>query len=344
MTNLLIKMKKITLFLMLILFFFPCTSGFLFAQDIEKTAPAPLFRDPIYDGAADPVVIWNKQEKNWWMFYTCRRANVPTQDVSAYYGTKIGVACSDDNGRNWYFRAYLDLEFEKGWNTFWAPDIVYHKGKYHLFVTYIKGVNSHWSGKPGIVTFESKNLWDWKFKGKLKLTAGNIIDPTLIKKTDGSYRMFYKDGAMRVSDSKDLKHWVNLTEPAINSSEQEGAKVFRYKDYYWLLTDEWHGMRVYRSEDLTNWEKQGLILDKPGIREDDTPTGAHGDVVVLGDKAYIIYFTHPGRKLHGQTIDGQSFHQNHRTAIQAAPLKFEQGTLTADRDTPFDLFLPNQNW
>ena len=22
-------------------------------------APKPLFRDPVYDGAADPVVIWN---------------------------------------------------------------------------------------------------------------------------------------------------------------------------------------------------------------------------------------------------------------------------------------------
>ena len=22
---------------------------------------APLFRDPIYDGAADPVIIWNRQ-------------------------------------------------------------------------------------------------------------------------------------------------------------------------------------------------------------------------------------------------------------------------------------------
>lgn len=27
-------------------------------------APRPLYRDPIYDGAADPVVIWNKKEKN----------------------------------------------------------------------------------------------------------------------------------------------------------------------------------------------------------------------------------------------------------------------------------------
>ncbi|MEZ4836778.1 MAG: DUF6713 family protein [Caldilineaceae bacterium] len=37
---------------------------------------APLFRDPIYDGAADPTVIWNRQEQCWWLLYTNRRANV----------------------------------------------------------------------------------------------------------------------------------------------------------------------------------------------------------------------------------------------------------------------------
>ena len=27
------------------------------------------------DGAADPVLIWNREEKKWWMLYTQRRAN-----------------------------------------------------------------------------------------------------------------------------------------------------------------------------------------------------------------------------------------------------------------------------
>ena len=27
-------------------------------------APAPLFRDPIYDGPTDPTIIWNKEEKH----------------------------------------------------------------------------------------------------------------------------------------------------------------------------------------------------------------------------------------------------------------------------------------
>jgi hypothetical protein len=30
----------------------------------------PLFDDPVYHGAADPVVIYNPLKNSWWMFYT----------------------------------------------------------------------------------------------------------------------------------------------------------------------------------------------------------------------------------------------------------------------------------
>ncbi|MHC1765625.1 MAG: hypothetical protein AB9869_15225 [Verrucomicrobiia bacterium] len=32
-----------------------------------KIAPRPLFRDPVYDGAADSVVIWNSDVRRWWI-------------------------------------------------------------------------------------------------------------------------------------------------------------------------------------------------------------------------------------------------------------------------------------
>ena len=38
----------------------------------DTAAPKPLYRDPVYDGAADPVVIWNPAVQRWWMFYTNR--------------------------------------------------------------------------------------------------------------------------------------------------------------------------------------------------------------------------------------------------------------------------------
>jgi len=45
------------------------------AADPAAIAAKPLFRDPVFDGAADPVVIWNPSVQRWWMFYTNRRAN-----------------------------------------------------------------------------------------------------------------------------------------------------------------------------------------------------------------------------------------------------------------------------
>ena len=32
---------------------------------IASAVPAPLYRDPVYDGAADPVVVWNAPRRVW---------------------------------------------------------------------------------------------------------------------------------------------------------------------------------------------------------------------------------------------------------------------------------------
>jgi hypothetical protein len=63
------------------------------AVTAPSVASKPLYRDPVFDGAADPVVIWNPQTKTWWMFYTNRRANVPgLSGVAWVHGTKVGIA------------------------------------------------------------------------------------------------------------------------------------------------------------------------------------------------------------------------------------------------------------
>ena len=63
--------------------------------DIEKS-PAPLFRDPVFDGAADPSAIWNHKTGEWWIFYTQRRASRVFDNVAYCYGTAIGIAVSAD--------------------------------------------------------------------------------------------------------------------------------------------------------------------------------------------------------------------------------------------------------
>src|SRR5262245_65292681 len=76
-----------------------------------KIASKPLYRDPVYDGAADPVVIWNPLVGRWWMFYTNRRANAPgLSGVAWVHGSPIGIAESADGGAHWKYLG--DAEFD----------------------------------------------------------------------------------------------------------------------------------------------------------------------------------------------------------------------------------------
>lgn len=185
----------------------------------------------------------------------------------------------------------LDLEFEDGHNTFWAPEVVYRDGEYHMFVAYIRGVRSHWGGDKQIVHYTSRNLWDWKCVGPLKLSSNSVIDATVYQKPDGRWRMWYKDEAAGshtlMAESKNLHDW-SASKVVIDGDAHEGPKVFRFRGYFWMLTDEWKGLRIYRSKDLDKWEKQGLILGEASSRPEDTPSGAHADVVVTNHRAYIF--------------------------------------------------------
>src|SRR5574343_330438 len=74
-------------------------------------APKPLYRDSVYDGAADPVIVWHKQQQTWYMFYTNRRANQPQLDgVTWVHGTRIGIASSKD-GANWKYVDTADIQY-----------------------------------------------------------------------------------------------------------------------------------------------------------------------------------------------------------------------------------------
>lgn len=312
-----------------------------------QQAAAPLYRDPITDGAADPALVYNHKERAWWMLYTQRRANAETAGVAYCYGNKIGIASSDDHGKTWVYRGVLDLDFEAGHNTFWAPDVVYVDSLYHLYVSYTQGVRTQWGGSPVLMHYTSRDLWQWTLQGPLELGSSDVIDPTLFRQSNSWY-MWYKDskhpeGNIALAKSSDLYHWQPEAEAVIKGHGQEGAKVFQFQNYYWMLTDEWAGMRVYRSSDLKSWEKQGKILADRGTRKDDTPEGAHGDVVVTEDKAFVIYFTHPDREKHTEAPEdafGNIPYKYRRSSIQVAELWYENGTLKAKRNEPFDFFLP----
>lgn len=159
--------------------------------------------------------------------------------------------------------------------------------------------------------------------------------------------MWYKDNNQSwLAESDDLYHWTWRDKPIITDQAHEGPKVFEFEGSYWMLTDQWAGMGVYKSDDLETWNKQdNPILSDASNRPEDTPSGAHGDVVVVGKQAYIFYFTHPGRKTHFATTldkDGIYPYSEKRTSIQVAELEIENGRLKVkDRDKPFHFYLPD---
>jgi poly(3-hydroxybutyrate) depolymerase len=298
-------------------------------------APAPLFRDPVHDGAADPTLIWNRKERCWWMLYTNRRADADNEKgVKWVHGTDIGIASTSDGGTTWNYRGIArGLEFEAGRNTFWAPEVVYHEGRYHAFISYVRGVPETWAGTRDILHYTSANLLDWKFES---VVVPGSIDACVHRLPNGSWRMWFKNEQKKIAvttlDSPDLYHWkTNQSEmPDPDPNKGEGPEVFFWRDYFWMVKDMWKGLGVYRSPDADHWEFKGVILDKPGLRPGDHRMGQHPGVLLQdADHAYLIYFVHQAER------EPASRH----TWLQAVQLGFDGSTLICDRDIEFDFQL-----
>ena len=297
------------------------------------SVPAPLYRDPRFDGAADPVVIWNHGEQCWTMFYTQRRANLKhVPDVGYCYGCDIGMAVSHDGGRTWTYAGEAQgLEYKGGRNTFWAPEVVCIDGTYHMWVSWIEGVRDHWGGESTLTHFTSSDLRHWTFSDTLPMH--DVIDAAIFPLSNKRWRMFYKlNSQTHMADSDDLKTWKQVG-IAADDAGQEGPNVFKWQGRYWMIADVWHGQQVYTSEDLTHWTLQSTdtLLGEPGTRRDDQTFGRHADVLVQGDRAFILYFTHPGGDTHH--TDATSLK---RTSVQVAELEIKDGKLTCNRNKPLN--------
>jgi sucrose-6-phosphate hydrolase SacC (GH32 family) len=328
-------MKIIKLILIAIIFSFGC---FFPGLKSQKLANKPLFRDTVFDGAADPTVIWNKNEKKWFMFYTNRRANkadTALNDVSWVHGTPIGIAESSDEGATWKYRGMANIQYGNDSTTFWAPEVIFYKGIYHMYLTIVPGIYKDWKHPRTINHFTSKNLIDWKFESELNLANNKVIDACVIHLPDGNWRLWYnneKDGkSIFYADSPDLYHWTDKGKIKSDTRERgEGPKVFRWKNKYFMIIDEWKGLGAYSSDDLINWTRQqDRILDKPGLGKEDNIIGHHADVVVNEGKAYIFYFTHPGKAI--SELKNNPVEQA-RSLIQIAELEYFNGQIQCDRD------------
>jgi len=300
-----------------------------------KLAAKPLFRDPVHDGAADPVVVWNRRERKWLMLYTNRRANdAAATGVTWVHGTRIGVAESADGGATWKYRGLADIAYGPADYTHWAPDVVFHAGTYHMYLTIVPGIFKDWNATRDIVHLTSRDLLKWKYETTLKLASDKVIDASVARLPDGTWRMWYNNERDKKSiyyaDSPDLYRWQDRGKAL--GQRGEGPKVFRWKGRHWMIIDVWQGLAVFSSDDLLKWTRQPKnILEAPGKGADDGVIGGHADVVVSGERAFLFYFTHPGRQGPRAKEDG---YEQRRSSIQVVELEYKDGSITCDRDQP----------
>lgn len=307
---------------------------------------APIYRDPVADGAADPVVVRHEGTGEWWMFYTNRQ---PHEEGGKrwIHGSPIGVAVSADSGASWSYRgtvAGLDApEDVPGGNTHWAPEVIFGEGQYHMYLSYVPGIPDDWNERRTITHFTSDDLVTWKRVGPLALSSDRVIDACVFQCPDGLWRMWYKDerngSGSYVASSPDLFDWTveGCAIPGSpDAAPHEGPNVFALGGYIWMIVDEWRGQGVYRSDDAIAWTRQGLIGDAPGADAMDIKLARHADVVVNGGHAALYYFTHPEWDEASQAAGPLSVDAR-RTAIHHGKLAVQDGVLILERDIAPDL-------
>lgn len=174
--------------------------------------------------------------------------------------------------------------------TFWAPDVAYFNGRYHVYYSV-----SNWGtidSAIGLVTTPSLESPVWTDQGKVvqsdsvaeagpdtDLTAYNCIDPSVLVDTDGRVWLIfgsYSNGILvaeiNPATGKRLNTQVTRIAnngPSFFSNTTEGAYVYKYDGYYYLFlnfgsccsdVDSTYNIRVGRSASIT-----GPYRDRNGV-------------------------------------------------------------------------------
>lgn len=220
------------------------------------------FFDAECGGAADPVMVWNSKEKEWFLYYTQRRGYMGAENTLWGHGTKIGIASSTD-GHKWRYRGTCNgdesLTNSNRKVSWWAPEVIAYKDTFHMYVTYVPGVYKKWSdGTRDIRHYISIDGINWKFESVLSLSSNRCID-ACVRRIGNLWYMWYKDeindSYTYMASSSDLYDW-RVVGVVNNDCSHEAPFVWEFDGKYWMIVDAWgeNGLRIYTSKNgLGEW-------------------------------------------------------------------------------------------
>lgn len=256
------------------------------AQDFYVSEAIPAYVDSLWYGSADPTVLWNPVKKEFYMYYTQRRANMEGDAWAE--GSSIGIAASKD-GRHWRYVGIcrgerLENPVEDDYSL-WAPSVIYHKKKFHLYVTYVPGITGKFGkGIRYIKHYTSQDGEYWSFESFLPLSSDACIDPCIYK-VGKTWQMAYKDEAHGsftwAAESKDLYNW-KVRGPIIQDMRHEAPFYWEQDGRHFIIVDAWKNLsRVYESPDgIDHWEH--ITIFEAG----------HPAILQNKGKTFLIYHKH----------------------------------------------------
>ena len=277
----------------------------------------------------------------YWMYYTQRRATLKNANgVDWVHGSAIGIATSAD-GLHWSYAGTVqgnikDGDAEKSLSdpvkdniTWWAPTVFWGGGngiagggqpgdELHMFVTYVHGIFTSWTGDRTIEHFVSTDGTNWTYVSSLPLASRRAIDPTVYK-IDGTWYLWYKNEAEGSrtywASSEDLTTWRDKGDADIGRSH-EAAFVWHWQGAFWDLQDNGRGLDAWRSENgLSDWSANTVLLtrDDTGKRKLDQGAGHHPWIVLQypasgpaqpgKEQLVLFYFTHDRKETYMQMAE-----------------------------------------
>jgi len=218
---------------------------------------------------------------------------------------------STDDLVNWVDHGEIFSSKDVSWGRpeggfMWAPDCMFHKGKYYYFFPHPSDTNWNDSWKIG-VAISDKPASDFKvLKDYIPGLGGfGMIDPAVFEDNDGTVWFVY-GGAGRCMIGKLKDNMVEIDGEMIEITEQledyhEGPMLFKRKGIYYLmypdnyveisknpdsLEDRRGANRMHyamANHPLGPWTHKGIMLDST---DSDT---THGSVVEFKDQWYLFY-------------------------------------------------------